>query len=120
MADDHGSDNPLEQLRLSLMQEVLPVGLAVLERVRQGGPGKVVEAFTTSSDDPLNTLKQEGEPTARSVRDQLDALSPGLGNPVMSVSVSVDEPPENQEELLETLQRIDQRLLALKAHLSVD
>ena len=120
MADDHGSDNPLEQLRLSLMQEVLPVGLAVLERARQGGPGKVVEAFTTSSDDPLNTLKQEGEPTARSVRDQPDALSPGLGNPVMSVSVSVDEPPENQEELLETLQRIDQRLLALKAHLSVD
>ena len=120
MADDHGSDNPLEQLRLSLMQEVLPVGLAVLERARQGGPGKVVEAFTTSSDDPLNTLKQEGEPTARSVRDQLDALSPGLGNPVMSVSVSVDEPPENQEELLDTLQRIDQRLLALKAHLSVD
>ena len=120
MADDHGSDNPLEQLRLSLMQEVLPVGLAVLERARQGGPGKVVEAFTTSSDDPLNTLKQEGEPTARSVRDQLDALSPGLGNPVMSVSVSVDEPPENQDELLETLQRIDQRLLALKAHLSVD
>ena len=93
---------------------------AVLERARQGGPGKVVEAFTTSSDDPLNTLKQEGEPTARGVRDQLDALSPGLGNPVMSVSVSVDEPPENQEELLETLQRIDQRLLALKAHLSVD
>ena len=46
MAADSNSDNPLDQLRLSLMQDVLPVGLAVLERARQGGPGKVVEAFT--------------------------------------------------------------------------
>ena len=36
MAADSNSDNPLDQLRLSLMQEVLPVGLAVLERARQG------------------------------------------------------------------------------------
>ena len=31
MAAESGSDNPLDQLRLSLMQEVLPVGLAVVE-----------------------------------------------------------------------------------------
>ena len=37
MATDSGSDNPLDQLRLSLMQDVLPVGLAVFERARQGG-----------------------------------------------------------------------------------
>ena len=42
MAADSNSDNPLDQLRLSLMQDVLPVGLAVLERARQGGAGKVV------------------------------------------------------------------------------
>ena len=46
MAADSNSDNPLDQLRLSLMQDVLPVGLAVLERARKGGPGKVVEVFT--------------------------------------------------------------------------
>ena len=40
MAADSSSENPLDQLRLSLMQDVLPVGLAVLERARQGGPGK--------------------------------------------------------------------------------
>ena len=45
MAAESGSDNPLDQLRLSLMQEVLPVGLAVVERARQGGPSKVVEAL---------------------------------------------------------------------------
>ena len=32
MAADSNSDNPLDQLRLSLMQDVLPVGLAVLGR----------------------------------------------------------------------------------------
>ena len=37
MAAESGSDNPLDQLRLSLMQEILPVGLAVVERARQGG-----------------------------------------------------------------------------------
>ena len=71
MAADSNSDNPLDQLRLSLMQDVLPVGLAVLERARQGGPGKVVEAFTAGSEDPIADLRQEGEPVARDVRDQL-------------------------------------------------
>ena len=56
MAAESGSDNPLDQLRLSLMQEILPVGLAVVERARQGGPSKVVEAFTTGSADPLDCL----------------------------------------------------------------
>ena len=120
MASESGSDNPLHQLRLSLMQEVLPVGLAVVERVRHGGPSKVVEAFTTGSADPLADLRQEGEPAARSVRDQLDAVSPGLGNPVMPVAVSVEEPQDEREELLVTLQRIDQRLAALKAQLKAD
>ncbi len=120
MAAESGSDNPLDQLRLSLMQEVLPVGLAVVERARQGGASKVVEAFTTGSADPLDDLRQEGEPTARSVRQQLDAVSPGLGNPVMPVAVSVEEPEDEREELLATLQRIDQRLAALKAQLQGD
>ena len=53
MGTDSVSDNPLDQLRLSLMQDVLPVGLAVLERARRGGPGKVAEVFTGGSDDPI-------------------------------------------------------------------
>ena len=62
MAADSFNENPLDQLRLSLMQDVLPVGLAVLERARAGGPGRVVEAFTTGSEDPLSDLREEGEP----------------------------------------------------------
>ena len=117
MPADSGPENPLDQLRLSVMQDVLPVGLAVLERARQGGPAKVVEAFTTGSEDPVESLRQEGEPAARSVRDQLDAVSPGLGNPVMPVAVSVEDPDEARVDLMETLQRIEQRLAAVKGHL---
>ena len=123
MAADTNSDNPLDQLRLSLMQDVLPVGLAVLERARQGGPGKVVEAFTAGSEDPIADLRQEGEPVARDVREQLDAVSPGLGNPVMPVSVSVEEPgkfeqrQDDSEDLLPTLRRIEERLEELRRRL---
>lgn len=123
MAADSNSDNPLDQLRLSLMQDVLPVGLAVLERARQGGPGKVVEVFTTGSDDPIADLRQEGEPVARDVREQLDAVSPGLGNPVMPVSVSVEDPVTVEErqdapdDLLPTLRRIEERLEELRRRL---
>ena len=123
MAADSNPENPLDQLRLSLMQDVLPVGLAVLERARQGGPGKVVEVFTAGSDDPIADLRQEGEPVARDVREQLDAVSPGLGNPVMPVSVVVDEPAtvdarqDDPEALLSTLKRIEERLEELRRRL---
>jgi len=78
--------DPFDALRLTLMQEVLPVGMAVVERARRGGPRDVIEAFTDSSD-PLGTLKQEGDGAARSLRDSLDRLQPGLGNPVVKVTV---------------------------------
>ena len=65
MADSPSADNPLDQLRLSLMQDVLPVGLAVLERARQGGPTKVAEVFSGASADPIADLREEGEPAAR-------------------------------------------------------
>ena len=125
MAADSNSDNPLDQLRLSLMQDVLPVGLAVLERARQGGPSKVVEVFTAGSEDPIADLRQEGEPVARDVREQLDAVSPGLGNPVMPVSVSVDESSmaeqdqDDPDDLLPTLRRIEERLEELRRRLPV-
>ena len=123
MADSPGADNPLDQLRLSLMQDVLPVGLAVLERARQGGPTKVAEVFSGGSVDPIADLREEGEPAARTVREQLDQVSPGLGNPVMPVSVSVEEPadsPDERSELMDALQRIEGRLEELSRRLPAD
>lgn len=117
------ADDPLDSLRLSLMQDVLPVGLAMVERARQGGASKVVEAFT-KSDEPLQGLRDEGESAAKSVRERLDQVSPGLGNPVVPVNVEVDEASnledQDQYALQEALARIEERLKLLKHHLQDD
>ena len=112
--------DPLDALRLTLMQEVLPVGLAVVERARRGGPRDVIEAFSAASD-PLGQLKDEGEAAARQVRERLDQLQPGLGNPVMKVEVRdvpADAPAaEDRQELQQALARIADRLTQLERRL---
>ncbi|QCH14931.1 hypothetical protein CB0101_08300 [Synechococcus sp. CB0101] len=122
------ASDPLDALRLTLMQEVLPVGLAVVERARRGGPRDVIEAFS-AQDDPLEQLRQEGEPAARQVRESLDRLQPGLGNPVMKVDVrdvQADEPSSgaspaanasDRQELQQALARIGDRLTQLEQRL---
>ena len=115
---------PLDSLRLALMQEVLPMGLAFVDRVRTDGPAKAVQSVA-SGDDPLGDLRQQGEAAAREVRERLDQISPGLGNPVMSVQVEVDEPVEaldrlgsdhgDSSQLQDVLARIDGRLQRLDA-----
>jgi len=121
--------DPFDSLRLTLMQDVLPVGLAVADRVRKGGPKEVLAAFDGSNPDPLGRLREEGEPAARSVRDNLDRVQPGLGNPVVKVEVrdvptessisapamTVDVPWEDApQELREALRRISSRLSLLE------
>ena len=125
MADNQ----PLDSLRLVLMQDVLPMGLAFVDRVRTDGPAKAVGSVATG-DDPLGDLRQQGEAAAREVRERLDQISPGLGNPVMSVQVQVDDPAESldrldvdaavsaqrdSQQLNEVLSRIDGRLQRLDA-----
>ena len=82
---------PLDSLRLTLMQDVLPVGLAFVDRVRTDGAAKAMESVA-KGEDPLGDLRKQGEPAAREVRERLDQISPGLGNPVMTVQVEVNEP----------------------------
>ena len=102
---------PIDRLRLSLMQDVLPVGMAMVERARKGGASKVAEAFT-SLDEPLQALRTEGESAAKFFREQLDKVSPGLGNPVVPVKVDVEftnpkvEPTLEYESLNQCLERI--------------
>ncbi|QBE67677.1 hypothetical protein SynWH8101_0062 [Synechococcus sp. WH 8101] len=121
---------PFDAMRLALMQDVLPVGLALLDRARRGGPGRVVESFTTSPE-PFSDLRSEGEPAARELRERLDQVSPGLGNPVMEVAVEVEEtvdekvkeelPVTVEDERLalqEALTRIEQRLVQLRQQLA--
>ena len=114
---------PLDELRLALMQDVLPMGLAFVDRMRSEGPARVVESLS-QGDDPLADLRKEGEPAARVLRERLDQISPGLGNPVMSVQVEVEEPvepqsssslPDDPKQLQEVLDRIETRLQRLDA-----
>lgn len=123
--------DPFDALRLTLMQDVLPVGLAVAERVRKGGAKEVLAAFDGSNADPLGRLRDEGEPAAKSVRDNLDRLQPGLGNPVLKVEVrdvpshepnewvvpQGGPPADHPEELQVALQRIADRLSQLERRL---
>ena len=117
------AEEPIEKLRLTLMQDFLPVGIAMVKRARQGGAGKVVEAFSDSNN-PFQDLRQEGESDARSLRERLDQVSPGLGNPVVPVSVSVDsnESTNNsindQSDLLLVLSRIENGLEEIEGVLS--
>jgi len=114
----------LDSIRLALMQEVLPMGLAFVDRVRTDGPAKAVESVARG-DDPLGDLREQGEAAARELRERLDQISPGLGNPVMSVQVEVDEPLAPQDsldsdhsdasQLQDVLARIDGRLQRLDA-----
>jgi hypothetical protein len=125
------ASDPLDALRLTLMQEVLPVGLAVVERARRGGPRDVIEAFSAQAD-PLQQLRQEGEPAARQVRESLDRLQPGLGNPVMKVEVRdvpADDQPQaaappgaaqEREQLQQALLRIGSRLTQLEQRLQTE
>ena len=118
--------DPLDALRLTLMQDVLPVGLAVVERARKGGAQEVMAAFDGRSADPLGTLRQEGEPAASELRQGLDRVSPGLGNPVMKVEVhdvaaeagdARAADPQDALELQQGLARIAERLEQLEQRL---
>jgi hypothetical protein len=132
--------DPLDTLRLSLMQDVLPVGLAVVERARKGGPREVLAAFEGDPSASLNRLRQEGEPVASQVRQTLDRFQPGLGNPVVKVEVREGQPPasavdregswaagpmpeppepgvDDATELHSTLARISSRLAELERRL---
>jgi hypothetical protein len=120
--------DPLDALRLTLMQEVLPMGLAVVERARKGGPREVLAIFEGNPGDSLERLRQEGEPVASQLRDTLDRFQPGLGNPVMKVEVRNVETPaavatpasvdtDDTEELHSSLERIAARLAVLERRL---
>ena len=49
---------PFDSLRLTLMQDVLPVGLAFVDRVRTDGAAKAVESVA-KGEDPLGDLRAQ-------------------------------------------------------------
>tara|TARA_Y100001968_G_C19265563_1_gene671491 strand:- start:308 stop:670 length:363 start_codon:yes stop_codon:yes gene_type:complete len=111
-------------IRLAIMQNVLPIGIGMLERVRKQGIVEAMQVFN-SSKEPFNDLRHQGEPVAESLRDQLDDLHPGLGNPVMPVNIVVDESISNDsghddnDLLIKALNRIEEKLELLNDAIDV-
>ena len=127
------NDN-FENFRLLLMQDLLPVSVAIFDRARTGGASKVIDVFT-SSEDPLQELRTEGGAGANSIRDQLDEVLPGLGHPGRTVDIEhtdlaedihvtsqQDEPPADEElkNLLLVLNRIEGRVDELNLYFPED
>ncbi len=77
------------------------------------------------SKDPFTEFQVYGESSAKTVRDNIDQVIPGLGYPVVSVDVSVEENYQDHEindqaSLVSTLNRIDSQLDQLRHFLKND
>ena len=118
MAKDQFKD-----LHLFAMESVLPFGMGIIENAKTGGFQKVIDVI--KSKDPFSEFQVDGETSAKTVRDKIDKLIPGLGNPVLSVDVTIEENYPDYERndhnsLVSTLNRIDVELEQLRRFISKD
>ena len=108
------ANDPLQSLRLQMLNDVLPVGLGAVARLRSARTKDLLNDLLSGQDGVAN-LRQDGEGDARQLRDLLDQLAPGLGNPVVEVDVEVQSQssdPSGQEEE-EDIQELQERLVLM-------
>ncbi len=113
----------LRELHLFAMESALPFGMGIINNARTGGLQKIMNVF--QSKDPFSEFQVDGETSAKAVRDKIDQLIPGLGHPVVSVDVTIEENQtdyeiNDQDSLVSTLQRIDKQLDELSHYLKND
>ncbi len=113
----------LRDLHSFAMESVLPLGMGIINNARTGGFEKIMKVIKTK--DPFSEFQVDGETSAKIVRDKIDQLMPGLGHPVVSVDVTVEENYSDDEindrdSLVATLNRIDSQLNQLRHCLSND
>ena len=113
----------LRDFHLFAMESVLPFGMGIINNAKTGGFKKIVDIL--NSKDPFSGFQVDGETSAKKVRDKIDQFIPGLGHPVVSVDVTVDEnyhdyEINDQDSLVSTLNRIDSQLDQLRFYLSND
>ena len=118
MAKDH-----LRDLHLFTMESALPFGMGIINNARAGGLQKIMNVF--KSKDPFSEFQVDGETSAKVVRDKIDQLIPGLGHPVVSVDVTVEEnftdyEIKDRDSLVSTLNRIDTQLDQMRQYLNND
>tara|TARA_Y100001968_G_scaffold130497_1_gene119100 strand:+ start:71 stop:448 length:378 start_codon:yes stop_codon:yes gene_type:complete len=113
----------LRDLHLFAIESVLPLGMGIISTAKTGGLKKIMDVCRTK--DPFSEFQVDGETYAKLVRDKIDNVIPGLGHPVVSVDVTVEENhPDskinNQDSLVSTLSRIDSQLDELRLYLTND
>ena len=113
----------LRDLHSFAIESVLPLGMGIINNARTGGFEKIMKVI--KSKDPFSKFQVDGETSAKIVRDKIDQLIPGLGHPVVSVDVTVEENCSNDEtndrdSLVATLNRIDSQLDQLRHYLKND
>ena len=113
----------LRDLHLFAMESALPLGIGIINNARTGGFKKIIDVF--QSKDPFSEFQIDGETSAQRLRDKIDQFFPGLGHPVVSVNVTVEENHPNNERkdsdsLVSTLDRIDSQLDLMRQYLNND
>ena len=113
----------LRDLHLFAMESALPFGMGIVKNAKNGGFQKIMDVL--KSKDPFLEFQVDGKTSAKTVRDKIDQLIPGLGYPVVSVDVTVEEnspdyESNDQDSLVSTLNRIDNELDQLRDYLSND
>tara|TARA_Y100001968_G_scaffold44101_1_gene34208 strand:+ start:7410 stop:7784 length:375 start_codon:yes stop_codon:yes gene_type:complete len=113
----------LRDLHLFAMESVLPLGMGIINNAKDGGIKKIIDVFRTK--DPFSEFQIDGETSAKTVRDKMDQLVPGLGHPVVSVDVTVEENDltseiKDHDSLVSTLNRIDNQLDKLESYFNYE
>lgn len=106
------ANDPLQNLRLQVLNDVLPVGLGAVARLRAARTKDLLNDLLGGQDGVAN-LRQDGEEDARQLRDLLDQLAPGLGNPVVEVDVEVQSQPSDPSGQEEDIQELQERLVLM-------
>ena len=105
------------------MESALPFGMGIIKNAKNGGVQKIMDVI--KSKDPFSEFQVDGETSAKTVRDKIDQLIPGLGYPVVPVDVTVEEnypdyESNDKDSLVATLNRIDSDLDQLRRMVSND
>ena len=113
----------LRDFHLFAVESALPFGMGIIKNAQTGGLQKIMDVC--KSKDPFLEFQVDGETSAKIVRDKIDQLIPGLGYPVVSVDVTVEDTypdyeSNDQDSLVSTLNRIDSQLDQLRYYISDD
>ena len=115
------ANDQIRDLHIFAMESALPFGMGIINNAKTGGFQKIMDVC--KSKDPFSEFQVDGKTSAKTVRDKIDQLIPGLGYPVVSVDVTVEEnypdyESNDKDSLVSTLNRIDSELDKLRDYLN--